>query len=252
MAGTGRARIGTSGYQYDHWKEIFYAKGLPKRVWFRHYATQFNTVELNNTFYHLPKPETFAAWKQAAPADFCYALKLNRYGTHVKRLKDAESWLGKFLEGAERLEETLGPILVQLPPHWDKDCGRLREFFAVAPPTLRWAVEFRDPRWLCDATYEILAKHHAALCIHDMIPEHPRAITADWIYLRFHGTNYGENYPPERLRAEAKHIVLHLSEGKDVFAYFNNDREGYAIQNARDLRQYVELETGAPVRMEPA
>jgi uncharacterized protein YecE (DUF72 family) len=230
-------RIGTSGYQYDHWKGIFYPEDLPKKRWFQHYASRFDTVEINNTFYRLPQATAFDAWRRQAPKGFCYALKLSRYGTHLKRLKDPKKWISNFTDRAKKLRAALGPILVQLPPNWDLNVERLQIFLKTAPANYRWALEFRDPRWLCAETYNLLKNHNAALCIHDRIEDHPREVTADWVYLRFHGVRYGGSYTREVLRQQARHIKGYLDQGLDVFAYFNNDRDGYAIQNATDLKR---------------
>jgi uncharacterized protein YecE (DUF72 family) len=235
----GTVRIGTSGYQYDHWQGVFYPTDLPKKQWFAYYAKHFDTVEINSTFYRLPPPETFDAWREQAPTGFCYALKFSRYSTHLKHLKDPHEPLVRFIERADRLHQCLGPILVQLPPHWNVDPERLRGFLQVAPRDYRWAIELRDPRWLCDAVYAILRAHNAALCLHDMIEDHPRLRTADWVYLRFHGVHYGGSYTHQALTAQARYIQQYLAAGLDVFAYFNNDAQGYAVQNAADLRRYV-------------
>ncbi|MFB3907452.1 MAG: DUF72 domain-containing protein [Candidatus Eisenbacteria bacterium] len=231
--------IGTSGYQYDHWRGIFYPPEIPKKDWFGYYATRFDTVEINNTFYNLPSAQTFDAWRERAPRPFCYALKFSRYGTHLKRLREPEETISLFLERAERLDGLLGPILVQLPPRFAPDAGRLDAFLAAAPKRHRWAVEFRDPAWLRDDVYAILRHHGSALCLHDMIPNHPRIRTADWFYLRFHGDRYAGSYSPQKLSSAARWIARRLEEGCDVYAYFNNDVHGHAVHNAADLRRYV-------------
>ena len=128
---------------------------------------------------------------------------------------------------------------MQLPPNWKADPKRLAAFLKAAPKDHRWAVEFRDPRWLCEEVFTILQSHNAALCIHDMIDDHPRRITADWVYLRFHGDHYTGSYTSQALKAQAKWIKQQLGDGKDVFAYFNNDAEGYAFRNAGELNRYV-------------
>ena len=110
----GKLRIGTSGYHYDHWKEVFYPRNLPKRRWFTYYACHFDTVEINNTFYHLPQAQSFEVWREQAPPNFCYALKFSRYGSHLKRLQEPHASIAQFLDRARRLRESLGPILVQL------------------------------------------------------------------------------------------------------------------------------------------
>jgi len=231
------ARIGTSGWQYDHWSGIFYPPGLPKERWFEHFVRHFDTVEVNNTFYHLPRAETFEKWREQAPEGFCFVLKFSRYGSHLKRLKDPESTIGLFLERAGRLGPHLGPILVQLPPHWHADPQRLDAFLRAAPREHRWAVEFRDRSWLCDEVFNVLRRHGAALCIHDMFGDHPRVVTAEWLYFRFHGARPSGDYTPRQLAVYARRIEEHLDRGLDVYAYFNNDAHGYALRNAMRLRR---------------
>jgi uncharacterized protein YecE (DUF72 family) len=235
----GTLRIGTSGYHYAHWQEVFYPRHLPKKHWFAYYACHFDTVEINNTFYHLPQAPRFDDWRAQAPPNFCYALKFSRYGSHLKRLNEPHTVIAHFLDRARRLRACLGPILVQLPPHWRPDPARLAAFLQAAPRHYRWAIEFRDPRWLCDEVYAILRSATAALCLHDRLADHPRCLTADWTYLRFHGGSDGGNYPRQALLAHARQIDHYLAEGLDVFAYFNNDAHGYAVQNAADLRRYL-------------
>jgi uncharacterized protein YecE (DUF72 family) len=196
-------RVGTSGYDYRHWRGVFYPQALPSTGWFAYYAERFSTVEINNTFYRLPEARVFDAWRERAPRAFCYALKFSRYGSHVKRLKTPRAVIGKFTTRAVRLREHLGPILVQLPPNWRADPERLDRFLAAAPPEHRWAVELRDERWLCDPVYDVLRRHGAALCIHDLLEGHPLEITANWVYLRFHGDHYGGSYSPRFLRRTA-------------------------------------------------
>lgn len=234
----GALRIGTSGYQYDHWRRVFYPEEIPRKRWFHHYAQHFDTVEINNTFYHLPEVSTFVTWRQEAPVGFCYALKFSRYGSHLKRLKDPSEPIERFLARAEQLDTFLGPILVQHPPRWNVNAERLAAFLESVPKTHRWAIELRDPRWLCEEIFAILEEHHAALCIHDMIGDHPRRITSDWVYLRFHGDHYSGSYSHQFLSAEAQRIREYRSRGLDVFAYFNNDQNGYAVKNAVDLKRY--------------
>jgi uncharacterized protein YecE (DUF72 family) len=239
MVTKARVRIGTSGYQYQHWKGVFYPEALRSREWFAFYARHFDTVEINNSFYGLPSGETFDAWRAQAPPGFLYALKFSRYGSHMKRLKEPRATISTFLQPARRLGKILGPILVQLPPNWRVDAGRVAGFLKAAPRSVRWALEFRDASWLVEDVFTVLENHNAALCIHDMIENHPRRITADWIYMRFHGERYGGSYTAQKLAAEARWIKQHLAEGKDVFAYFNNDVQGYAVKNAADLKRYV-------------
>jgi len=234
----GEYRIGTSGYQYDHWRGRFYPDDLPKKDWLPFYARHFDTVELNNSFYHLPSAQAFDHWRQEAPEGFCFVLKFSRYGSHLKKLKDPENSIGNFLENASHLGPMLGPILVQLPPHWHADPERLGAFLEAAPASPRWAFEFRDETWLVESIFDVLRGHNAALCIHDLIENHPREVTADWVYLRFHGSE-GGSYSSQYLAARADEMAGYLGRGLDVFAYFNNDAMGWALDNARDLRRYV-------------
>jgi uncharacterized protein YecE (DUF72 family) len=144
-----------------------------------------------------------------------------------------------FMDRAGSLADSLGPILVQLPPRWDVNLDRLAGFLHAVPHAHRWAVEFRDPRWLCDAVFAVLRQYQVALCIHDLIQDHPQRVTADWVYLRFHGVNNSGKYSPSTLRVQAQQIKQYLVQGKDVFAYFNNDAHGYAVQNAIALKHLV-------------
>ncbi|MGM0652589.1 MAG: DUF72 domain-containing protein [Bacillota bacterium] len=239
MAENAVAYIGTSGYQYKHWQDIFYPKELPQRRWFSFYADHFDTVEINNTFYNLPEPATFEQWAAQAPEGFLYALKFSRYGTHMKKLKDPVEVINNFMERAGLLGKKLGPILVQLPPNWKANPERLKNFLKTVPGNHRFAIEFRDPSWLIDPVFRILEEQGAALCVHDMIKNHPDPVTTDWVYYRYHGIDYGGNYSHQKLAAEADHLAGHLSAGRDVYAYFNNDLEGYAVQNALDLQRYL-------------
>ncbi len=237
-------RIGTSGYQYAHWRGCFYPERLAQKDWFAFYATRFDTVEINNTFYQLPSAKTFAAWSGQAPPDFCYAVKLNRYITHIKRLKAPAHALQKFVRRAEKLGHHLGPILVQLPPRWDVNPRRLETFLKAASPAHRWCVEFRDPRWLVEPIYALLRRYGAALCVHDLIEDHPNVITASWTYLRFHGNGYGGSYSSKFLKSVAGRIREYAAGSLDVYAYFNNDAYGFAVKNALSLRKL--LNTAAP------
>ena len=239
IAPVGRLRVGTSGYDYGHWKGRFYPPDVAKKQWFSFYASKFDTVEINATFYRLPAPEVFDRWRELAPAGFTYALKFSRYGTHLKHLKDPEDTLAAFVERAERLGPALGPILVQLPPRWKVNPARLESFMRVAPTRHRWAVEFRDPSWLCRDVFRILRLHGAALCIHDLLPDHPIETTADWAYIRFHGHVPGGRYGARRLMLAVHVIERFLGEGLDVYAYFNNDARAHAVRDAQQLKRLL-------------
>ncbi|MCU1353917.1 MAG: hypothetical protein JWM05_3126 [Acidimicrobiales bacterium] len=237
----GVARVGCSGWIYRDWRGVVYPDGLPQRRWFEHYATLFDTVEINNSFYRLPTPEAAEGWARQAPPGFLYALKLGQFGSHRMKLRDAATWLPNHLDRVDRLGPHLGPNLVQLPPRWKRNAERLDEFLTVAPSRIRWAVEVREPSWLHDDVFAVLEKHGAALCIHDLIADHPWERTTDWTYLRFHGANtltrkYHGRYTGRLLRRPAERLQAWLDDGSDVYAYFNNDYEGHAATDAAWLR----------------
>lgn len=238
----GRAFVGCSGWDYADWRGRFYPRDLPKRAWFAHYARQFGTVELNATFYRLPDRSTVDRWRAQAPPGFVYACKLGRFATHRKKLKDPEGWLANHLDRSTRLGEALGPTLAQLPPRWRKDLERLATFLDLVPTAQRWALELRDPSWLDDDVLDLLRRHGVALCIHDLVDDHPVELTTDWTYLRFHGPRardraYHGRYTGRRLRPVAERLAAWLDDGIDVYAYFNNDVEADAVHDARWLQK---------------
>jgi uncharacterized protein YecE (DUF72 family) len=238
-----RIRIGTSGWNYNHWRERFYPPGLPSAQWLAHFQTVFDTVELNNSFYHLPEIRTFDKWRDEVPADFLFSVKANRFLTHVKKLKDTGLALRKFLGRARHLQTKLGPILYQLPPRWNPNLERLDEFCARLPKDLIHVIEFRQRDWLNDQVYEILRRHAVNLCVHDLLPDHPRVITGSAVYIRFHGVGakYGGNYGRTELEAWAGWMREQAAKGRSIFAYFNNDLEGHAIMNAKQLKELLGL-----------
>jgi uncharacterized protein YecE (DUF72 family) len=236
-------RVGTSGWIYKHWRGIFYPSRLPVKQWFAHYATVFDTVEVNNSFYRLPSEEAFAAWAKQAPPGFLYAVKASRFLTHMKKLKEPEAPLALLLGRARRLGAHLGPILYQLPPHWGCDVARLRAFLPHLPPELSHVLEFRDPSWYTEPVRDALAEHGVCFCIHDLRGAHcPEWLTGPAVYVRFHGPTpsaYAGGYPRPHLRRWAERIAGYLRAGRDVFAYFNNDDAGHAVANARELRELI-------------
>ncbi|HEY1741410.1 MAG TPA: DUF72 domain-containing protein, partial [Acidimicrobiia bacterium] len=237
---TGDARVGTSGWIYRDWRGVVYPRELPQRRWFEHYATLFDTVEINNTFYRLPTNEAVDLWAAQAPRGFVYSVKLGGFGSHRMKLRDASRWLPNHLERVRRLGAYLGPTLVQLPPHWRRDVDRLDEFLSAAPRSMRWAVELRDASWLHDDVFDVLRKHDAALCVHDLLEHHPWIRTASWSYVRFHGPaalerKYEGRYGSRRLWRAAERIGEWRDDGCDVYAYFNNDTNGDGVHDARWL-----------------
>jgi uncharacterized protein YecE (DUF72 family) len=238
---TGVARVGCSGWVYPDWRGRVYPSNAPTSTWFGHYARQFDTVEINNSFYRLPSPEAADAWGRQAPPGFVYAVKLGQFGSHRKKLIDPEPWLAHHLDRVRRLGDHLGPNLVQLPPRWKRDARRLDDFLHAAPTDIRWAVEVRDPSWLHDDVFSVLERHDAALVLHDLISGHPWCLTTTWTYVRFHGPRaveqpYHGRYGGGRLWRAAKRLQEWLDDGVDVYAYFNNDTDGHAVADALWLR----------------
>ena len=237
-------RIGTSGWHYNHWKELFYPKELPKNQWFEYYSKHFDTVEINNTFYQLPKEQTFENWHKQAPKDFLYTVKANRYITHIKRLKEPEESLERFFKRIRLLKDNLGPVLYQLPPNFHKDLDRLGTFIEHLPKKIIAVFEFRHDSWFCEDTYKLLKRFNVGFCIHDLagIPT-PRVITSDIIYIRFHGPTgkYAGNYSKSALQNWAKWITEHIKKAHALYAYFNNDAHAYAVRNAKTLKEQFHI-----------
>ena len=251
VARTAQLRVGCAGWSYPDWRGVVYPPELPQRRWLDHYQGLFDTVELNTTFYRLPSPAAVESWAASAGANFVFAVKLGSFGTHRKKLRDTETWLPNHLARVELLGEHLGPNLVQLPPLWTRDTERLDEFLSAAPTTMRWAIEFRESSWLHDDVYEVLRRHGAALCVHDLLEGHPFELTTDWTYVRFHGPDalcepYHGAYGRDRLDAWASRLGPVLDAGHDVFAYFNNDWSGNAVTDATLLRSALTPDTERP------
>ncbi|GEJ59061.1 DUF72 domain-containing protein [Anaeromyxobacter diazotrophicus] len=243
----GRVLVGTSGFVYQHWRGVLYPRDLPPRRWLARYAAEFPTVELNATFYRLPRPEAVARWRAETPDDFVFAAKGSRYLTHMKRLLDPRPGVARYFEPVSRLGPKLAVVLWQLPPRWSADAARLDAFLAALPRGLRHAVEFRDARWYDEAICEVLDRHGAAFCEHDLVPRPPPRLTGGFRYLRFHGTTgrYRGRYGAEALAPVARDLARSAARG-DAFVYFNNDLGGHAIQDARDLLAMLPREVREP------
>ena len=233
-------RIGTSGWNYSHWRGHLYPPEAPSSDWFDIYADVFSTVEINYSFYRLPSERVFDRWRNRAPPGFCYAIKANRYLTHIKRLEDCNESTDLFLNRCRLLGPSLGPILFQLPPNWRPNVERLSRFVGRLPTDLRIAFEFRDNRWFTEPVRRVLEAHAIALCVHDLkVVECPVWITAPFLYQRFHEPKSGHGYGVQEVDRSAERIREHLGRGTSVFAYFNNDAEGHAVHDARRLRDRV-------------
>lgn len=236
--------IGTSGYAYRHWRAgVFYPAGLPPREELAWYAGCFRTVELNNPFYRPPSAESFARWREATPDDFIFAVKVSRVISHYRRLRDVADPLDRFLGQAGALGPKLGPLLVQLPPQFQLDRSALERFLAIVPESYRWVLEVRDPSWQVPAVYEALASRGVALCVPVGGRVQPDLVTtAAFTYVRMHaGAGSGGRFEDEQLAQWAGRVRGLARSGKDVYVYFNNDREGHAPRDAQRLRELLRL-----------
>ena len=235
--------IGTSGWHYDHWKGLFYPEKLAKPKWLEFYAQHFTTVELNNSFYRLPSETAFVNWRELSPKGFVFAVKVSRFITHMKRLKNVEEPLQNFLSRADFLQDKLGPLLYQLPPNMKRNDETLEAFLSMLPCQYHHVLEFRHESWIDDRVFEVLRRHNVGLCVFDM-PGFtcPLAATADFAYIRFHGSAglYASCYSDEELSDWAKRIGGIGQKLKTVYIYFNNDAAAYAVANARMLSQMLE------------
>ncbi len=238
----GAVHVGTSGWSYPHWAGRFYPEDLPQRRWLAFYARHFATVEINNAFYRLPSPDTFAAWARQTPPGFLFAVKASRYITHLKKLKAPDEALARLLDHAAHLGAKLGPILFQLPPHWHCNPGRLADFLRRLPQGHEYAFEFRDPSWFCEAVYDLLREHGCAFCIYHLAGrQSPLTVTAPSVYIRLHGPDgpYQGRYGREGLRDWAGRIRTWAGEGRTVYCYFDNDQNAYAVEDARTLQDLL-------------
>jgi uncharacterized protein YecE (DUF72 family) len=232
--------IGTSGWQHDTFDGPFYPDDLPRDDRLSFYADTFDSVEVNNTFYQSPDPDTLRAWRDQTPDDFTFTIKANQYITHFKKLKDPAEPVQNLYRNAEPLGDQLGPILFQCPPNWHQNLDRLHNFLETLDDTHRHVFEFRDPTWLNEGTTEALAAHDAAFCVYDFGDRSThRTVTTDWVYVRLHGagTAYHGRYSDEALDDWADAVAGWRADGRDVYVYFNNTAgEGHAPRDARRLR----------------
>jgi uncharacterized protein YecE (DUF72 family) len=242
--------IGTSGWIYGHWQGIFYPEDLPSKDKLRYYSQFFRTVEINYSFYHLPRPKTYQNWYSQTPEDFLFALKASRFITHIKRLKGVKDAWEIFLKNALNLKEKLGPILFQFPPSFratEENIKRLEKFLKlitnpkrVSNSKLRFAFEFRHQTFCDERIYKILREHKTAWVIADS-PRYPKVevVTTDFVYIRMHGSKamFSSKYTEGELKALAQKIKRWQGQGLDIYCYFNNDLRGYAIENAKELSE---------------
>ncbi len=242
--------IGTSGWHYRHWRGRYYPQTLLAKKWLAFYARDFHCVEVNNSFYRLPSSKTITQWTELTPAGFVFAVKASRLMTHMKKLKDCQEPLQQFLQAVTGFGDKLGPILFQLPPRWHLNLERLRDFLQILPKERRYAFEFRDPSWHCPPVYELLQAFDIGFCQFDLAGwQSPEVVTSQLVYLRLHGPGaaYSGCYEEANLRQWSDKIKQWADEGREVFVFFDNDQNAYAVQNARQLQAMI-----SEAELEPA
>ena len=234
--------IGTSGWSYEHWQGLFYPEDLPDEDRLEYYADHFRSVEINSSFYRLPEKNWLRQWRDSVPDDFVFTAKASRYITHMKKLKDPMESVSGFLDRMSVLEDKLGPILFQLPPRWRFNAQRLATFLDALSGEFDYAFEFRDHSWLTEQTFELLSRHNAALCIYELDGFlSPKAVTADFIYVRLHGPNgpYQGSYDKRTLSGWADAFSAWSAQGRNIHCYFDNDQAAYAAHNAMRLQSML-------------
>lgn len=235
-----QCKIGTSGWSYKHWREVFYPSNVPVSGWLDFYARHFDTVEVNATFYRLPGPGTFDNWYEKTPKGFIWSLKASRYITHIKRLKDSSEPLNRLYESAGRLKDKLGPILLQLPPNMAFEQDVFIGFCRHLDPSFKHALEIRHQSWIDPLVFKILNDRNIAFCLSDTAGKYPyhEEITADFIYIRLHGSRklYESEYSDDELQAWGRKI---REWNLQAYVYFDNDFQCFAVKNAERLKEIL-------------
>ena len=236
-------RIGCSGWYYDHWQGVLYPLGVDKARYFEFYSKEFNTVEINSTFYRMPFRGYVLGWIRKAPKGFKYSVKMNRRITHEKRLRNVEYDLNDFISRIEPMRKAgkLAIILIQLPPGLHYDIELLNRFLELLPEGYRYSIEFRHKSWFKDKVYETLSDHDVAFCIVSA-PRLPSVLrkTSDTVYVRFHGVDGWYNYEYSSKELEDWAEALININPKHLYIYFNNDPHGYAVKNAREMKKIID------------
>ncbi len=238
--------IGTSGWSYKHWAGIFYPDSIKPAGYLEYYLTKFSCVELNSSFYHLPRKTTVTGWEKRTPDTFKFCPKLSRFITHQKRLANTGDALKRFFDVFELMKTRLGPVLIQLPPGLSFDKSLIESFLNILTKQYndyRFALEVRQKTWITNEFFDLLSQHGVAFVIADSgrrFPYH-EAVTTDFVYLRFHGHEklYASDYSDEALTQYADRIISWLNQGKEVWVFFNNDFNGFAVKDAEKLRELI-------------
>ncbi|OGN96393.1 MAG: hypothetical protein A2Z77_09585 [Chloroflexi bacterium RBG_13_51_36] len=234
--------VGCSGWHYEHWRGLYYPAGLAKAKWLSFYAQQFNTVELNSSFYRLPSQKAFTTWRESTPGNFLFAVKVSRFITHIKKLRNSGFAVENFLFLATLLGGKLGPLLYQLPPSMKRNDELLQSFLSSLPPEYQHVIEFRHKSWIYDAVFDMLRRHNIGLCVFDMPGfSCPLVATSDFAYVRFHGSEglYSSCYSTEELSRWAQKIARLGQSVEATYIYFNNDAQAFAVENAMTLRSLL-------------
>jgi uncharacterized protein YecE (DUF72 family) len=235
--------VGCSGWHYEHWRGLCYPQELPKPKWLSFYARQFDTVELNNSFYRVPSEKAFTTWRKSTPENFIFAVKVSCFITHIKRFRNLGSAVEDFLCRAGLLKEKLGPLLYQLPPSMKRNDVLLQDFLSSLTPKYQYVIEFRHESWIDERVFDILRRHNVGLCVFDMPGfSCPLVATSDFAYVRFHGSEglYSSCYSDEELSRWAQRIARLGQNVKASYIYFNNDAEAFAAENAITLRSLLQ------------
>ncbi len=240
-----RLFVGASGYSYRHWYGVFYPEELPRYRMLEFYSQHFNTVELNVTFYRVPKETTFKGWYKRTPESFVFSIKANRTLTHIKRLNCTENEIGEFLNAIAPLKEKASVVLWQLPPSFKKNLERLENLLQILKryKPVRHAFEFRHESWLDEEIFKLLKDSSSTLCFTDWPINSKVDFEFDFYYLRRHGAfedaPFSRAYTQSEIEKDAKLIAKKIKDHKDVYIYYNNDTEGFAIKNAFELKEAV-------------
>lgn len=239
--------IGTSGWNYYDWQRIFYTEKIKSKDWLNFYSKKFPTVEVNYSFYHLPRVQTFKNWFEQTPEEFIFSVKVSRFITHIKRLKRVKGTWDKFINSAQVLDKKLGPILLQFPASFRIEPKELETFLKITKANkrirrLKLAFEFRHKSCFDEKIYRVLKKYKAALVIsHSSRYPLEELITGSFLYIRFHGPDqlFASKYPNKEMKEWAGKIKKWQKKVKEIYIYFNNDFHGYALANAKTLRKYL-------------
>jgi uncharacterized protein YecE (DUF72 family) len=235
--------IGTSGWSYSGWLGSFYPQKIKSTLILPYYAQILNSVELNNSFYQIPKEKNIKTWVEITPPHFIFSCKANRYITHFQKLKDSSESVEKLLRAFNNFEEKLGPVLFQFPPWWQIDIPTLKKFINDLPSTYLYTFEFRHKSWFCEELYELLQKNRMALCFYDhKMYRSPEVVTSEFIYIRMHGPQeeaYKGAYEEETLKEYAEKFINWYKKNKIIYCYFDNDEKANAPRDAKRLIQLL-------------